>query len=174
MKTDWRRWIHTAIGAFIQYGAICAKAKAKYAKRLTEKDYEALLARKTVSEVTLQLKQTALYAKDFEDIDERFVHRQQLETLLKKSLYQDLKSLKYFAGSSEKKILDAYYSQSELAYIMRVIRSIQAGSAVQKNILIATDMNASRHSEGVAELATATSLDEFVQLLEKTKYAGAF
>ena len=141
---------------------------------MTEKDYEALLARKTVSEVTLQLKQTALYAKDFEDIDERFVHRQQLETLLKKSLYQDLKSLKYFAGSSEKKILDAYYSQSELAYIMRVIRSIQAGSAVQKNILIATDMNASRHSEGVAELATATSLDEFVQLLEKTKYAGAF
>ena len=59
--------------------AVLAKARAKFGKRLTEKDYNSLLNSNSVAEVMSYLKSYTHYAEALRDINERDVHRGRLE-----------------------------------------------------------------------------------------------
>ena len=58
--------------------AVLTKAKAKFGKRLTEKDYTSLLACQSVAEVMSYLKSYTHYSAALRDINERDVHRGRL------------------------------------------------------------------------------------------------
>ena len=62
--------------------AVLTKARSKFGKRLTEKDYSNLLACQNVTEVMSYLKSNTHYSAALRDINEREVHRGRLEVLL--------------------------------------------------------------------------------------------
>ena len=66
--------------------AVLAKARAKYGKFLTERDYANLLACQSVPEVMVYLKSHTRYASVLYEINERDVHRGRLEQLLRQYL----------------------------------------------------------------------------------------
>jgi V/A-type H+-transporting ATPase subunit C len=70
-----------------------AKARAKFGKRLTEKDYTSLLACHSVTEVMSYLKSYTHYSSALSEINERDVHRGSLESLLRQNLFYEFDSL---------------------------------------------------------------------------------
>lgn len=76
--------------------AILAKARTMYGRRLTDKDYEDLLACKTVPEVATYLKNETVYSEILSGLNENDVHRGQLETLLRKKIFYEKVSLAKF------------------------------------------------------------------------------
>ena len=162
-----------AIGAYIKYGGICSKVKAMYAKRLHKQNYIDLLSKSSVADVASYLKHTS-YSYVFDMRDERTLHREELETLLKQSLQKDLTKLKHFAGQEEKGLLDTYFSKSELQYILTVIRYLGNQAIRDKSSIVAALANTSNYSTGVMELIQANNFEEFLLLLKKTPYADVF
>ena len=67
-------------------GAIVAKAKAKYGKRLKYDDYKRLLDCKTVAEVVSYLKTETSYKDVLVKVNENSVHRGQVEAILRQKL----------------------------------------------------------------------------------------
>ena len=64
-------------------GAIPAKARAKYGRRLTSEDYNNLIHCKTVAEVANYLKSNTYYNDVLSQLNEHNIHRGQVELLLK-------------------------------------------------------------------------------------------
>lgn len=73
--------------------AVLTKARAKFGKRLTEKDYNSLLACQSVAEVMSYLKSYTHYSEALRDINERDVHRGRLEAMLRQNLFYEITSM---------------------------------------------------------------------------------
>ena len=69
----------------VEYSAIAAKLKAMYSKFLTRDDYEQLLERKSVNDICSYLKSTPGYGEVLEQVNERDIHRGQMEILLERT-----------------------------------------------------------------------------------------
>ena len=63
--------------------AVLTKARSKFGNRLTEKDYQSLLACQSVGEIMSYLKNNTHYSKALTDVSEREIHRGRLEALLR-------------------------------------------------------------------------------------------
>ena len=74
-------------------GAIPAKARAKYGRRLTSEDYNNLIHCKTVAEVANYLKSNTYYNDVLSQLNEHNIHRGQVELLLKQKLFYDFDEL---------------------------------------------------------------------------------
>jgi V/A-type H+/Na+-transporting ATPase subunit C len=67
--------------------ALTAKVHAMYGRRLTPQNYRELVRKQSVSEVAAYLKQQTAYSPLLRDINENFIHRGQLENILRRDLF---------------------------------------------------------------------------------------
>ena len=77
----------------VSSNAILAKSRAMYGRRLTERNYTELLNCHSVNEVANYLKNRTAYADIFEGTTTTDIHRGQLETMLKKRVFDQYASL---------------------------------------------------------------------------------
>lgn len=162
-----------SVTAYIKYGAVSAKAKAMYAKRLRERDYTELLSRRSIPQITAFLRQTA-YEQVLPQNDDRELHRKELEAALRQSLQQDLRRLKYFIGPNDKVLMNAYLSKNDLQYILSVIRYLRNKDATDKSSLFSMLSQTEFLSDGLDRLIGANDYTQFLSMLEQTAYAGLF
>lgn len=81
------------------YSAVIAKAKAKYGKRLTQKDYAALVKCSSVADIVRYLKTHTDYRRCLEKFG-GVIHRGRLEEILREDLFRNYLSLCRFNRSS--------------------------------------------------------------------------
>ena len=74
-------------------GAMVAKARAMFGERLGAGDYEALLQKKNIADIVAFLKTDKLFEHTLEGVNEKAVHRGQLEVLLRLNVYDRLRKL---------------------------------------------------------------------------------
>ena len=75
--------------------AVLTKARSKFGNRLTEKDYQSLLACQSVGEIMSYLKNNTHYSKALTDVSEREIHRGRLEALLRQNLFYDFVQIRF-------------------------------------------------------------------------------
>lgn len=73
--------------------AVLAKARAKYGRFLTDRDYASLIACQSVAEVMVYLKSHTHFASVLSEVNERDVHRGRLEMLLRQYLFNEFDTL---------------------------------------------------------------------------------
>ena len=150
--------------------AILAKARTMCGRRLTDKDYEDLLACKTVPEVANYLKNETVYSEILSGLNENDVHRGQLETLLRKKIFYEKVSLARFDMNSEKFLSVFFINRMEIEQIMRCISLLNIGRASEYAYEMPvffekhTNLNLKSFSE-------VTNLSELCDVLSNTKYA---
>lgn len=164
-----------SIGTLIKYGAVTAKARAMFGNRLKEEDYRALSAAKTLAEVNSYIKYKTVYGSLLENEDEKELHRERLEKLLRTQLDEDYKRLSNFISGEKKKSLDTYRMQREVNFILTVLRGLRNGTAERRTEFIGTVLSdgGEKLKKEIVELLSANTTDEFFVLLEKTSYAGS-
>lgn len=160
------------IGSYIKYGGICSKVRVMYGRRLLPEDYNILLGKNSISDIIAFLKDHPAYKRVLANVDERLIHRGQLEDILSGSLIADYKKLHDFASNEDKKLFKTFMLRSEIEYILVVLRYLKSKSA--NTYPDFSSYEVMKFPEEVMALSKAANIEEFLAALEKTRYAGAF
>jgi V/A-type H+-transporting ATPase subunit C len=142
-----------------------------YGKRLTIEDYNALLNKPRIQEVVSYLKDLPAYSDLLAHVDEKLIHRGQLEEILTGSLANDYKKLHDFVSSEDKKLFKTFMLRTEIEFILVVLRNLKTKTAISYSNY--SSFGITEFPEAVKALSKAASIEDFINLLEKTRYAGA-
>ncbi len=147
--------------------AIIAKAKSRYGKRLTDKDYRSLVKCGSVGEVVQYLKTYTHYARFLDRISVD-IHRGNLENLLRERQFESFLTLcKYNFGSTP--VTDYLFRTKEIDELMKLITllSIDRPQEYLFNLPLYLD----QHTDiPLRKLTYVRSYDDLPELLERTPY----
>ena len=101
--------------------ATVARVKAVYGKRLKEKDYSELFAKKRVTEAADYLKRNTHYAEAFSGIDTSSIHRGYLESILHKAFYSEYEVLCGFQQLSDEPFYNFLLIRTEIREILKAL-----------------------------------------------------
>lgn len=149
--------------------AIIAKARAKYGKSLSAKDYNELTACHSVSEVAIYLKTHTIYSTTLAGLNENEVHRGQLETVLKQHLYTNILALSKYETSKSFKTSVYFLGRLEIEQIIKCLTMLNSGHP--EEYLFAAPLSfASFFTINIQALAKAHSYDDVLDALKGTIY----
>ena len=150
-------------------GAMTTKAKAMFAKRLSESDYINLANKKSVSEIATYLKNETYYAQCLDGVNEKALHRGQLEALIRNDYIAKVAKILRYSASNREGFEKVIVTQSEVNTLIAITQAIVAGDFGS----VVTKLPTTIESEicfDLKELANVRSFDELVQALVKTPY----
>lgn len=149
--------------------AVLTKARAKYGKFMTDKDYTSILACQSVAEVMVYLKSHTHYASVLSDVNERDVHRGWLEQLLRQYLFNEFDSLCRYDSSVSTGFSQYVVEKTEVEQIIRFLILLNSNST--EKFIFQFPAFLSMHTVlDEKKLANASNYDEFLSALEHTPY----
>ncbi len=149
--------------------AVLAKARAKYGKFLTDRDYSSILACQSVAEVMVYLKSHTHYASVLSEVNERDVHRGRLEQLLRQHLFDEFDSLCRYDSSLSAGFSRFVVEKTEVEQIIRFLVLLNAKSTEKFIFQFPTFL--SKHTKlDINKMANAANYDEFLIALSRTSY----
>lgn len=156
---------------FTKYAAnaIIAKTRAKYGKRLNEKDYQTLIGCANVGEVMAYLKTHTHYSMVLNNMSEREVHRGQLETVLKQQLIQDFASVSHYEIATGESFSQFLINKTEVEQLSHFAMLLSSGNTERYVFDLPSHLQAHTKID-LKALANAKDYSEFLSAVEKTKY----
>lgn len=103
--------------------AISAKVKAIFGNRLKEEDYKILINKKSVVDIATYLKNETYYRYVLKGINEKAIHRGQLEELLHKDIFDQYFRLLRYANHSTSSFFQYYIKRIEIKQILACIQA---------------------------------------------------
>lgn len=153
-------------------GAMVAKARAMFGERLGASDYETLLQKRSIADIVSFLKTDVLFSKTLEGVNEKAVHRGQLEVLLRLNVYDRLQKLLRYGSEEEGQFLIAAGMNTEIEMILLCIRTLINPESDEREQLIAHMPIYIAHymSFDITKLAEIGSYEDLLELLKNTHY----
>ena len=149
--------------------AIIAKARAKYGRRLKEKDYQTLIGCSSVGEVMAYLKTHTHYSKVLNNMSERDVHRGQLEAVLRQELIQDFASLSHYEIATGEAFSQYLINKTEAEQLSHFVMLLSSGNT--ERYVFDLPSHLETHTKiDLKALAKARNYSELLAAVEKTKY----
>jgi len=149
--------------------AILAKAKTMFGRRLTDQDYTDLLHCHTVTEVAAYLKKETAYARTFAAVNERNIHRGELEIYLKTKLLNDYAALCRYELSVGEHFSNYLIRRGEIEQILHCLRLLNAGKIQEYLFTLPVFFNSHTDLDLFA-LAKVRTFQEFLDALGTSKY----
>ncbi len=148
---------------------VLAKARAKYGKRLKEKDYRNLLECKSVTEIAAYLKANTAYHDVLTGVNEYDIHRGQLEVLIKQKLFYNLSSFVRYELSVGEQLADYVIARTEIEEILDALMLMTAGR--QEEYSQAAPLFLSKHTKiHMEQFASIKNYGEFLEALGNSVY----
>ena len=148
--------------------AVLTKARSKFGKRLTEKDYQSLLVCQSVGEIMSYLKNNTHYSKTLTDVSEREIHRGRLEALLRQNLFYEFDSFCRYDSSVSSGLSSYIISTLEVEQIVRFLILLSSNST--DKFIYQFPGYISKHTEiDVNKLANATNYEEFLNATQSSQ-----
>ncbi len=116
----------------VKYSHLSTKIRAMTGKMLKKNDYEQLMAKKSVKEVALYLKNNTYYHEVLEGINENNIHRGHLESLLSQALIQDVLKIDRYLKGSDKSIYRFVYMRQVIDDLKKMMRVLQVGKSLEQ------------------------------------------
>lgn len=143
--------------------------RAKYGIRLSIRDYDELLACKTVAEVVSYLKNRTHYSKALKGISETSLHRGNLEKLISKNLLDKILRICRFEKTVGEHLFSYVVSQAEIEELLKFARFLAAGHP--ENYILDASHTISRLSNiDFTGLASIHTLPQFFEFINRTRY----
>ena len=144
------------------YAAVIAKAKAKYGKRLTEKDYAALIKSTSVQDIVRYLKTHTVYRTCLEKSGSN-LHRGRLEDTLRKELFRNYLSLCRY-NRSKSPVTGYIFRLTEIRELTEYLTLLSAGRPLDYLFTLPTYFD-DQTEIPLAKLSGAHSYAELLELL---------
>lgn len=149
--------------------AIFSKARAMYGRRLTENDYNKLLACNSVPEILTYLKNNGRYSHLLGKLSESTIHRGELEMVLKRQLFDDYEALCRYELTVGGEFADYTVTKAEIAQIMHYLTMLSAGNPHDFYSLLPQYFSRVS-SVNFTAMAGAETYEEFLEVLKKSPY----
>jgi len=149
--------------------AILSKARAMYGQRLTESDYNKLLACSSVSEILTYLKSNGRYGNIVSKLSESTIHRGELEIVLRRQLFDDYEALSRYELTIGGEFSDYTVTKAEIAQIMHYLTMFSAGNP-HDFYSILPQYFSKVASINFTAMAGAETYDEFLAVIRKSPY----
>lgn len=150
--------------------AILVKSRAKYGKRLTLRDYDELLACKTVSDIAVYLRNSTHYNVSLEGIKEAAVHRGNLEQLLRSKVYSDFAELCKFESSIGEHYFEYLMMKNEIDRLLVFLRYFISGHG-EKYLAALPDFFSHHSKIDFVAITESKTFDDVLVHLKGTDYA---
>lgn len=157
------------MGSSKSANAVLAKVRAKYGRRLSDKDYTNLLSCKSVAEVVTYLKNNTYYETVLKKVNEREIHRGQLEVILRQKLYEDFYSLCLYTKGSGEYFAQFILQRDEIEQIIHFLTLLSSNST-DEYIFSMPEYFTKHTCINAASLARARDYDQFFASLVGTPY----
>ena len=157
----------------LEYSGITAKIRAKQAKLLKPADYDHIARLGSVSNVVAYLRGQPAYVDIFKNIEEKMIHRINVETMLILSLYQDYKALYNFASKKQKQFLKLYMKRYEIELINYCFRIVFNHYHQPFDLIYKKDFFDQYSQISISKLIGSTTVNELVDNLKETEYYTA-
>lgn len=149
--------------------AVITKARSKYGKRLTDKDYAALLKCQNVSQVMGYLKTHTHYAQVLSKTNENEIHRGRLEILLKQQVFYNFDSLCRYEMSSGSPFSEFIIRRYEIEQIVHFLLLLSCGKV--QEYLFALPAYFDKHTDiDLYKLSKCKDYDTFINTIDKAEY----
>jgi V/A-type H+-transporting ATPase subunit C len=155
--------------------AMAVKARAMFGNRLQEADYSKLLQAKSVPDVAYILHHDTSFRATLEGINDKAIHRGQLEALCRMDLFRRLERLIRFASPKDRQFVRSGVMETEVQLILLCIRSITEGGGQERSDLISRmPVYVEKYlSFSLHDLSEVTDFDELLAVLKNTMYEKA-
>lgn len=152
--------------------AMATKARAMFGNRLSANEYEALLQKRTVSEAASFLKNETYFKDSLEGINEKAIHREQLEALLRMDIFHRLEKLERYGGEEDKGFIYAFVMRSEIRLIMSCVRWLASNDEeIRSGMIAQLPVYADKYfSFNIKKLPEVTNFAELLEVLKNTPY----
>lgn len=149
--------------------AVIAKARSKYGKRLTSKDYKALIKCNSVANVVGYLKSHTHYSEILNKVNETEVHRGHLETLLKQKIFYDYDSLCRYEMSEGSHFSEFIIRRYEIEQLLHFLLLLSCNKSEEYIFALPTYFD--KHTEiNLYRLSMCKDYDSFIDALGKSEY----
>ena len=149
--------------------AVLAKARAKYGRHLTDRDYSSIVACQSVAEVMVYLKSHTHFSSALSEVNERDVHRGRLEMLLRQDQFYEFDSLCRYDSSMSEGFSKYVVEKTEVEQIIRFLILLNSNST-EKFIFQFPAFFAKHTSLDINKLANARDYEEFLNALSGSAY----
>lgn len=155
-----------------KYCAVSAKLKAMHSLYLSKSDYDIMLTKKTVPEVCSYLKENTGYASVLENVDDRNIHRFDLEMHLREELRKEYIRMYEFVGQKERKILYTWSMRAEIEFLKRAVHCIFNGESNSIELLQNTvsDFFKAHSKIDIDAVGRARTFDDLIKACRNTIY----
>lgn len=149
--------------------AVITKARSKYGKRLTQKDYDALLKCHSVAQVVNYLKTHTHYSQTLSKINENEVHRGRLESILKQQVFYDFDSLCRYEMSSGSPFSEFIIRRYEIEQLVHFLLLLSCGKV--EDYLFSLPSYFNKHTDiDLYKLSKCKDYDTFINSLGHSEY----
>ncbi|MFV0479623.1 MAG: V-type ATPase subunit [Anaerorhabdus sp.] len=148
---------------------LSAKAKAMFGQRLQSEDYQAMMQKKSVAEVAAYLKQETYFSDVLEGINERAVHRGQLEALIRMDLFDRFSSLMRYVDRDRVPFYRYGIIDQEIRQLLVCIRSLLSQDKL--SFIVNVPSHLSKQSTfKIEKLTKVSSYEEILEVVKGTIY----
>ncbi|MGO5052964.1 V0D/AC39 family V-type ATPase subunit [Lachnospiraceae bacterium LCP25S3_G4] len=158
------------MGNLLTYSGVVTKVRAMGAKLLNEENFEEISHFTTISEVVSYLKKQPAYEETFAPLDERLLHRGDVEKVLSQSLYNDYSKLFSFSGISIRKFLLMYMKRYEVDLINYCFRIVFNHYDQPFDLNYKKPFFDKYSQISIEKLITSRTIEELVENLHGTEY----
>ena len=145
--------------------AVSAKARAKYGRFLSDRDYANILACQSVPEVMVYLKSHTHFADALSDVNERDVHRGWLENRLRQFQFSEIDSLCRYDSGISAGVSSYVVEQAQTEQIIRYLILLNSGAT--EKFIFQYPAFLSKHAElDFNRIANARDYNEFLSAVE--------
>jgi V/A-type H+-transporting ATPase subunit C len=150
--------------------AILTKTKAMYSGHLTKNQYQEMMHKQSVSEIAAYLRDETQYEDVLKEINPGTIHRGQLESLLRESIFLQYGKLMRYDTSYGKDYFHYVISEIEIIQILMMIRLLNMGTPEQ--YVLQYQQFVERYINfRMSQMAKARSFDDMLDVLKDTPYA---
>ncbi|MEG0770383.1 MAG: V-type ATPase subunit [Clostridia bacterium] len=158
---------------FFSHNAITAKIRVLYGKRITKSEYGELLKKVTVNEIAAFLKETKAYKEVLENVDSSLLHRGQLESLLRRSFFNEQLSILKFSQNEDTAFLKNLISKYEIEQILSFFNFLKS-KRTNEFIYSVPDYIVEYSKINLTGISGCSSFEEFKELISGTEYESIF
>lgn len=157
------------IQATIQYGALTAKVRALYGKRLKKEDYDKMLAMKSVSELAGYLNSHPGWSNSMAGLVTQGVRRVTLESALHMQYLNEYERIFYFIARKDKQLMRFPIYKMELETILTAIRRLYSTHTMDLHLNV-SDFYKRQSKINFDLLNSCTSFSQLVSAIENSVY----
>lgn len=150
-------------------GAVVAKIKAIYGKKIQKNQLIELSNCKSVSAIASYLKLNTSYSKILKNVDENTIHRGQLENLLKQQNFNNYEKIYHYLSKRNVSIFKLAIEEFEMLEILRMVLLLNANN-VKDYITNLPTYLISKCGINLLKLAKVETYENLLTLLKPTQY----